>query len=100
MDLAELIRQKREQILDIATKHEATNVRVFGSVVRGQSDEKSDVDILVKMDTEKTGLAYFRLLDDMQDELRHLLGVEVDVVDENGLKARMRERVLKEAVFL
>jgi predicted nucleotidyltransferase len=100
MNLAELVKQNRAQILDIAAKHEASSVRVFGSVARGEADEKSDLDLLVKIDTEKTGFAYFRLLDDMQDELHELLGVKVDVVDENGLKTRMRERVLKEAVSL
>ena len=100
MNLIELIRKRRSQILAIANKHEATNVRLFGSVARGEADDKSDIVILVKIETEKTGFAYFRLLDNIQDELRELLGVKVDVVEENGLKAGMRERVLKEAVSL
>ncbi len=96
MTLEQLLREKREEILKIAAKHGARNVRVFGSVVRGEADEKSDIDFLVEMEP---GRSLFDL-GGLQYELERLLGRPVDVVTERGLKARIRERVLREAVPL
>lgn len=78
MDVIKLIKTKKKQILAAAAKHKATNVRVFGSCARNEADEKSDIDILVSLNTDKTGFAYFRLLDDLQDELQALLHIKVD----------------------
>jgi predicted nucleotidyltransferase len=100
MNLAEQLRAKREDILAIATKFGATNVRVFGSVARGKADSKSDIDILVSLRTEKKGLAYIGLLCDLQENLEHLLGKKVDLIDERALKGQTKERILKEAVSL
>ncbi len=77
----------------IAARHGAHNVRVFGSVVRGEARPDSDIDFLVDMDPGRT------LLDmgGMLMELRETLGCEVDVVTERGLKPRIRERIIKEA---
>lgn len=90
------LREKRQQILAIAEKYGARNVRVFGSVARGEAVPGSDIDFLVELDPGRSlfdlgGLLY---------ELRSHLGVEVDVVTENGLRARIRERVLQEAIPL
>jgi len=90
------LREKRDQILVIAEKYGARNVRVFGSVVRGEARPDSDIDFLVELEPGRSlfdlgGLLY---------ELQSFLGVEVDVVTEKGLRARIRERVLSEAILL
>ncbi|MFQ5744954.1 MAG: nucleotidyltransferase family protein [Acidobacteriota bacterium] len=90
----EMLKYKREEILRIAAKYGAHNVRVFGSVARGQADEASDVDFLVELEP---GRSLFDL-GGLQFELEALLGCRVDVVTVRGLKARIRERVLREAV--
>ncbi len=96
MDIAELLGAKKREILRIAEKHGARNVRVFGSVARGEARADSDVDFLVDMGSGRSLLDMGGLLMDLRD----LLGVEVDVVTERGLKPRIRERVLKEAELL
>lgn len=88
-----LLQNKRDDILRVAAVHGARNVRVFGSVARGEADERSDIDLLVDMEEGRTLLDMGGLLMD----LRELLHREVDIVTENGLKPRMRERVLREA---
>lgn len=92
----ELLNEKRPQILDIAARYGARNVRVFGSVARGQADELSDIDFLVEMEA---GRSLFDL-GGLQVELQSALGRPVDVVTEKGLKARIRSRVLQEAIPL
>jgi len=92
----ELLRAKREEILRIAAKHGAHNVRVFGSVARGEADEKSDVDFLVKMEPGRSLLDHAGLILDLEE----LLERPVDVASERGLRARVRKRVLKEVVPL
>jgi uncharacterized protein len=96
MKFSELLKDKREAILQIAAKHGARNVRVFGSVARGEADDQSDIDFLVDMEPGRSLLDLGGLLMDLQD----LLGRNVDVVTERGLKPRIRERVLHEAVAL
>jgi uncharacterized protein len=96
MMLKALLKEKREAILCICAKHGARNVRVFGSVARGEADEQSDIDLLVDMEPGRSLLDLGGLLMDLQS----LLGQNVDVVTERGLKPRIRERVLAEAVAL
>jgi predicted nucleotidyltransferase len=84
----------REQILAVAARHGAGNVRVFGSVARGDADAASDIDFLVDFEPGRSLLDLAALLIDLED----LLGHPVDVVTEPGLKARIRQRVLAEAV--
>ena len=88
-----LLKEKRTEILKVAEKYGAFNIRIFGSVARGTSDENSDIDFLVDF---KDG---FGLLDwgGLLMDLRDLLGCNVDVATEKVLKKRMRERILKEA---
>lgn len=96
MRVDELLKERRDEILGIAAKWGARNVRVFGSAVRGEADEQSDVDFLVDMEPGRNLLDMGGLLMD----LRGLLGRNVDVVTERGLKPRIRERVLREAAAL
>jgi uncharacterized protein len=90
----QLVREKRGEILRIASKYGASNVRIFGSVARGEVDRESDVDFLVELEAGRSLLD----LGGLQMELESLLGCRVDVVTSRGLKARIRERVLREAV--
>lgn len=90
----QLIKEKRGEILRIASRHGAHDVRVFGSVARGASDRESDVDFLVELEAGRSLLD----LGGLQMELESLLGCRVDVVTTRGLKARIRERVLREAM--
>ena len=96
MGTNELLKEKRDEILRIAAKHGARNIRVFGSVARGEGDEKSDIDFLVEMEAGRSLLDMGGLLMD----LRQLLGREVDIVTEQGLKKRIRDRVLRQAVAI
>jgi len=92
----EELRKKREEILRIAAIHGARNVRVFGSVVRGEAGPESDIDFLVEMDPGRSLLDVGSLLMDLQD----ILGQQVDVVEPEGLHWYIKDRVLKEAVVL
>ncbi|HUO57283.1 MAG TPA: nucleotidyltransferase family protein, partial [bacterium] len=81
-----LLHQKRDKILQLARKHGATKIRVFGSVARGEADSRSDVDFLVQMDPDRTLFDMGALL----IELERLLGLKVDLVTEKGLRDRIR----------
>ena len=96
MSTEELLKARREEILRIADKYGAYNLRIFGSVARGEAGTDSDIDILVELEPERSILDLGGLLYDLQQ----LLGVEVDIVTVNGLRSRIRERVLREAVPL
>jgi len=96
MTLQEIRASRRDQILRLAARRGARNVRVFGSVARGDSDEHSDVDFLVEMEPGRTLFDLSGLLADLEA----LLQSRVDVVTEKGLRPRIRERVLGEAVPL
>ena len=87
---------RRADILALAEQYRAANVRVFGSVVRGDNTESSDVDFLI---SPKRGCSLWDL-GGLLEDLQSLLGCRVDLVTEEGLKPRLRERVLKEAVPL
>lgn len=93
MDINELLQEKREAILQLAAKHGARNVRVFGSVARHEANEQSDVDFLVDMEPGRSLMDMGGLFMD----LRELLGRDVDVVTEKGLYWLLRRRILKEA---
>lgn len=96
MSLNEKIEQKREEILDLAAQYGAYNVRLFGSVARGEADQASDVDILVDLEPGRSLLDLGGLLMDLQE----LLQCQVDIVTERGLRPRIRDRVLAEAKAL
>jgi predicted nucleotidyltransferase len=96
MTLEELLQVKREEILKVCAKYGARNVRVFGSVARGVADEQSDIDLIVDFEPGRSLLDHAGLWLELQD----LLAVKVDVVSGRGIKPRIRERVLQEAVPL
>ena len=89
----ELLKSKRDEILRIAAKYGASNVRVFGSVARGEAGPESDVDLLVKLESGRSLLDHVALLQDLED----MLSRKVDVVNENALHHSIRDRVLREA---
>ena len=93
MDINELLQDKREAILQLASKHGARNVRVFGSLARHRANEQSEIDLLVDT-TEQTSPWFPAAL--IQD-LEELLGRKVDVVTEKGVYWLLRRRILKEA---
>lgn len=92
----QLVREKRAEILQIASRYGARDVRVFGSVARGEADRESDVDFLVELEDGRSLLD----LGGLQMELEELLGCKVDVVTEGGLYWLLRRRILKEAQSL
>ena len=92
----EIIRQNRDAILGIARRYGAHDVRIFGSVARGDATEVSDVDLIVRFDSDRSLFDHGGLLMDLQD----LLGIKVDVIDEEGMRPRFRQHVMKEAVAL
>ena len=96
MEIEEVLKAKRDEILRLASLHGARNVRVFGSVARGEAGPSSDVDFLVEM---QEGRSVFDLVGFWQD-LEALLGRKVDVVEPEGLHWFIRDKVLEEAVPL
>ena len=90
------LEERRPQILALAERSGAGEVRVFGSVARGDATEDGDVDLLITTRGGCSLLDLGGLLEDLQD----LLGCRVDLVTEDGLKPRLREQVLKEAIPL
>lgn len=90
------IQAKRAEILKLADKYGADNVRVFGSVVRGTAGPNSDVDILVHMEQGRSLIDYIALMQDLQA----LLGIKVDLVEDEALHPLIREKVLSEVVSL
>lgn len=96
MGISELTKNYRKQILALAEKYGASEVRVFGSVARGTEDEKSDIDFLVDLAPGRSLLDLGGLL----YELQQLLGRDVDVVTSAGLRPRIREQILREARYI
>jgi predicted nucleotidyltransferase len=89
----DLLRERRDEILRIAAKHGAGNVRVFGSAARSEAGDESDIDLLVEFEPGRTLLDQAGLV----VELEGVLGRKVDVVTEGGLYWLLRRRILKEA---
>ena len=92
----DILMQKRSAILDCAKRYGAGKIRVFGSVARGDTGELSDVDFLVSFAPERSLLEHGALIMDLRD----LLQCEVDVISENGMRPRFRDRILKDAIPL
>ena len=97
LGIAEIIGQKRDRILELADKHGAYNVRIFGSVARGEATPDSDIDLLVEWDFTRISPWGGAGLD---IELQELLRRSVDVVTIEDLHPLMRASVLKEAIAL
>ena len=87
---------RRKEILRIAARHGAHNVRLFGSVVRGDAAADSDVDFLVRLDDDRSLMDHIALIRELED----LIGRRVDVVAEDALHRVIRARVLAEGVPL
>lgn len=96
MDTRHLLQSRREELLRAARRHHARNVRVFGSVARGDDRPDSDIDLLVEFDPEASLLDLVAL----QQDVEALLGRRADVVSTDGLNPMLRERILAEAKAL
>jgi predicted nucleotidyltransferase len=91
---ASILQGKRDEVLRIAAKYGARNVRVFGSLARGEAGPGSDLDLLVSLDPGRSLLDLIAIKQDLED----LLGCEVDIVTEAAISPYLRDQVLKEAV--
>lgn len=96
MNLKELIKQRRNEILSLAEKYGAYNIRIFGSVARGQESENSDIDFLVDLRNDRS----LWDLGGLWIELNDLLKVRIEVFTENTLKESIRRIASKEAIPL
>ncbi|UIE40007.1 nucleotidyltransferase family protein [Leptodesmis sichuanensis] len=96
-EINDLLNSQREAILAIAAKHGAYNLRVFGSIARGEADDQSDIDLLVDYSLDRV-TPWFPA--GLKLDLEQLLGRKVDIATEPALKERIREQVLKEAIPL
>jgi len=96
MKLDDLLREKREEVLRLIARYGGSNVRVFGSVARGDFGPESDIDLLI---LPGPGMGLFEKAA-LERELAELLGCRVNLVSERGLRPRVRERVMQEAVTL
>lgn len=96
MNIKELLYEKRDEIRDIAARHGAYNIRIFGSVVRGEAEPDSDIDFLIDVGPTTSSWFPAGLILDLQD----VLGRPVEVVTEKALNPYIREHVLREAVPL
>jgi predicted nucleotidyltransferase len=96
MGIDAILKEKREEILRIAARHGAHNVRVFGSVARGDARPDSDIDFLVEMEPGRSLMDVGELKMDLED----LLGRRVDVARPRALRPPLRNRVFSEAVPL
>lgn len=90
------IEDHRNEILAIALRYGAQDIRIFGSVARGDQRDDSDLDLIVRFEPGRSLLDQGGLLMDLQD----LLGVKIDVVSEKAMRPRFRENALREAVPL
>ena len=88
-----LLQERREEIVSIAHRHRARNVRLFGSTARGESQNDSDVDLLIDAAEETSPLFPAGLI----EELESLLGRPVDIVTADALHWLLRRKILKEA---
>lgn len=96
MSTQELIREKRDVILRLASQYGASNIRLFGSVAKGTDTPESDIDFLVDMEPDRSLLDRIGLMQALQDEF----GRNVDVLTEHTLHQSIRETILNEAVFV
>ena len=96
MTLNKTLDKNRDKILRIAASYGARDLRVFGSVSRGEANPKSDIDILITLETGRSLLDIVGLKQDLED----LLGCKVDVVTEDAVSPYIRDRILRDAVSL
>ena len=92
----DILLSQREQILQIASKHGAFNIQIFGSVARQDNTPSSDLDLLAELENQRTLLDQIALIQDLEE----LLGCRVDVVEPNCLHEAIRSQVMQEAIPL
>lgn len=96
MKLNDLLQKKRNKILSFAKQHGVIRVRIFGSVARGDANEKSDIDFLIKLDQNRSLLDLIGFKQDLEE----LFGRRIDVVSEGGVSPHLRDRIFQEAIPL
>jgi len=96
MDLKHLLASRRDEILRIAASHGATHVRLFGSAVRGDATDQSDIDVLVDLEAGRSLMDHASLIIDLE----RLLCRRVDVVTARGLRPRVRDATLRDTIAL
>ena len=96
MKIREILQQKREEILNLAAQHGASNIRIFGSVARDEEGEDSDIDFLVDMESDRSLLDRIGLIQDLED----ILARKVDLATVKGLRESFRERIMSQAISL
>ncbi|MBD2205128.1 nucleotidyltransferase family protein [Calothrix sp. FACHB-1219] len=96
MGIDEILKAHREEILQIAAKYGAYNVRVFGSVARKEATPDSDVDFLIELEPQRTLLDQIALMQSLEELLKR----KVDLTEPDNLHELIREKVLREAVVL
>lgn len=96
MPLQNLLTQKREEIISLAAKYDAVNVRIFGSVARGDDRPDSDIDFLVDVERQWSLFDHIGLMQDLED----LLGRKVDLLPADNIRDFCRDRILTEAIVL
>lgn len=96
MGIDEILTAHREEILRIAAEYGGYNVRVFGSIARGEARVDSDIDFLMEIEPQRTLLDQIALMQSLEE----LVGRKVDITEPDNLHEVIRERVLEEAVFL
>jgi predicted nucleotidyltransferase len=94
--MSPIVQNKREAILRIATQYGASNIRVFGSVARGEAGPESDIDVLIHLEPGRSLLDIVAIKQDLEE----LLGRKVDVLTESSISPYLRDRILKEAIEL
>lgn len=92
----EILTSKKEELNSLAQKYGAHNIRIFGSVARGEETEGSDIDLLVEMDEDASLLDLSLLKNDLED----MLGKTIDITTPPALHPMLAESILKEAVPL
>lgn len=92
----QVLHQKRDEIIGLAARHGARDIRIFGSVARGDATEVSDLDLLVRMDSDRSLFDLGGLVMDLRD----MLGIRVDIVSEGSLYGRFGRIVSEEATLL
>ena len=96
MTAFDILREKRDDVIEVAQRHGVTSLRVFGSVARGEESAESDIDLLVTTGSRVSPWFPAGLI----LELEELLGRHIDIVTETGLNPLLRDEVLSEAVAL